>query len=666
MTEVYNYTLEISTSKQDHLITSKWNTFIELYDKSGKSTSKILIGLDSKMNGVSLGNKFQNNCVQDLGFTTFESNTISMCYFQTTIKIEEIDKINIGYDIDKNILNKIIKHSWNISKVRLNCIQSCKSFVFEIKQPITNNLFLSISRCKIIENTIQFKPIVIFRNCNNKNWSISLLLVLSSNNKYPPYLFFEDENLNKIVSNKVVILKYCFSKTLIRYDVELPMSNNEIKWKYSYLSFDYSKFNESFIYVPKIKSSPNIFFASCLGICPTFCRQDGLDDAFVGFEYAYRNHLKNSYHLAIYGGDQIYADSLFTACPSLRKWTYLKEKERIKFIPTDEMLIELDVFYFNLYFNTWGQKYINNFLSSVSSIMMWDDHDIINGYGSRKNYPVLEAIYIIARQNFILFQLGGHCNPGFYCHNPEISLQINEKNRYQSLTYTRRISDIGFLILDTRSQRDINTIINKQNYIELQNKYLGKFGEEINKSSPFYLCKHLYVIIGVPLIFFPHVSEISEKILKIVPGEQEAESDIGDQWKSKNHLEERNNLISILINFANLNNIKVTLLTGDSHIGSCGIIKNKNEEIIIEQPISSGIGSQAPSNFITDAYKLVNKTNIINSQTKINDICFTEYMKNLVIIERNFLTIINNKISFTTFKNNVDLNNLSLENKIDL
>ena len=655
MTEKYNYVITITTGKQSHSITSSWNPFIELYDKNGNSTNKILIGLDSKMNGVGVGNKLQPNCVQELGFSTFESNTDSMCHFQTSTKIDKLEKINIGFN---SLVNKIddligVNINWNISRIKLECLTLFKTYIFKPKQPIKNNLIINISQCEIIENSIEFKPVIQFRSCDNNFWSISILLILETNTKYPPYMLFENEN-NKIISNKVVILKHCFSKTLIRYDVQLPMESNPITWKYSYLKFDHSNSDESFLVVPKINSNPCIFFASCIGVCPSFCRSNGIDDAFVGFEYALKNHQQNSYHLAIYGGDQIYADNLITACPTLRKWTYLNEKERIKFIPTEEMIIELDIFYFNLYFYTWGQKFINKFLSSVSSIMMWDDHDIINGYGSRKNYPVLDAIYLIARQNFILFQLGGHCNPGLYCHNPEITIKMTEKNRYESLSYYRKICDIGILVLDTRSQRNTNTVIQNENYIELQNKFLGK--EEIFKNSPFYSCKHLYVVIGVPLIFFPYICNISQKVLKYVPGEQEIESDIKDQWT--NHLEERNKLIEILINFSILNNIKVTLLTGDSHIGAFGSItvEHENKITVIEQPISSGIGSQAPSKLILDAYKITAEK-ILHTPIK-NYSQFNESMKKLIIDERNFLTLQNDKITFTTFKNNINLNNL--------
>jgi len=66
-------------------------------------------------------------------------------------------------------------------------------------------------------------------------------------------------------------------------------------------------------------------------------------------------------------------------------------------------------FYFNLYCERWSQPEPARMLASIPTVMMWDDHDIFDGWGS---YPegvnkcdVYQGIFASARDNFRAFQM---------------------------------------------------------------------------------------------------------------------------------------------------------------------------------------------------------------------------------------------------------------------
>src|SRR3546814_17317784 len=79
------------------------------------------------------------------------------------------------------------------------------------------------------------------------------------------------------------------------------------------------------------------------------------------------------------GGDQVYADSMWETVPSMQAWAGLEFDEGNKAEATDEMIGELERFYFDLYVSRWSQPEVRPMLASIPSIMMWDDHDLIDG-----------------------------------------------------------------------------------------------------------------------------------------------------------------------------------------------------------------------------------------------------------------------------------------------
>ena len=104
-------------------------------------------------------------------------------------------------------------------------------------------------------------------------------------------------------------------------------------------------------------------------------------------------------------------------------------------------------------------------------------------------------------------------------------------------------------------------------------------------------CTHLLVMSSIPVVH-PDFTEL-EKALSIFPGQQELEDDLRDQWNSTPHKQERLRLIHRLLDFSGSRQNRVTLLSGDVHVGALGVIRDlrsnggTNQDIL--QLTSSGI-----------------------------------------------------------------------------
>jgi len=70
---------------------------------------------------------------------------------------------------------------------------------------------------------------------------------------------------------------------------------------------------------------------------------------------------------------------------------------------------QIDRFYDELYIKRWSNKSMSLIFASIPSVMMWDDHDIFDGWGS---YPediqkcdVYKNIFSVAKKYFENFQI---------------------------------------------------------------------------------------------------------------------------------------------------------------------------------------------------------------------------------------------------------------------
>ena len=93
----------------------------------------------------------------------------------------------------------------------------------------------------------------------------------------------------------------------------------------------------------------------------------------------------------------------------LEEWARLPLDQRIKQPFTEKMRSLVDQFYAQVYVARWSQAEPARVFAQVPSIMMWDDHDIFDGWASYEaelqQCDVYRGIFATAREYFALYQL---------------------------------------------------------------------------------------------------------------------------------------------------------------------------------------------------------------------------------------------------------------------
>lgn len=169
------------------------------------------------------------------------------------------------------------------------------------------------------------------------------------------------------------------TKTFWRFFLDLPILDYEAKWQYTISPVAVGAANRTFV-VPSKTQSMRIMFHSCNGFSV------GTDvDAWSGpalWNDVLRMHQKQPFHVMIGGGDQIYNDSVRVDGP-LKPWTDIgNPRKRREFPFNEDMRAQCDVYYFDNYAKWYGQEPFKSANAIIPQINIWDDHDIIDGFGS--------------------------------------------------------------------------------------------------------------------------------------------------------------------------------------------------------------------------------------------------------------------------------------------
>jgi hypothetical protein len=106
-------------------------------------------------------------------------------------------------------------------------------------------------------------------------------------------------------------------------------------------------------------------------------------------------------------------------------------------------------------------------------------------------------------------------------------------------------------------------------------------------------CRHLLLVSSIPVVYVN--ANMLESTLGFVPGHQDLEDDLRDQWRSRAHREERVRLIHELLGVSRNGSCRVTIISGDVHLAALGSIESERESLApatassIHQLISSPI-----------------------------------------------------------------------------
>lgn len=404
------------------------------------------------------------------------------------------------------------------------------------------------------------------------------------------------------------IIHEAYDHVFVRYSIELDMTEYEQKVRYAIdgeSSIGYQFF------LPGLNQSMNSMFYSCNGYS---FKSDAEKYNGTLWNDVLRHHLSGPrYHVMIGGGDQIYSDVVKRECPALAVWLENMDlKHRAKIEASDDYLDQLDKFYFSHYMKWYGRGWMDgttkpalmqNFpaaLATIPSVNIFDDHDIIDGFGSYPDSinatPMFKGVGRKAFDYYYLFQ--HHTSPEEIkteSYKKEPSWITGGWGKYVDLpallVYARLGRSISLLGLDCRSERSLTQIISEETYNVVFNRLLAELGPEI---------KHLYVLLGVPILYprlvllesilnSPITKAVSStlrrfnvgsSVIQEFDGGVDIVDDMLDHWCSANHKPERNKFIARLQKLAHEKSVRVTFLGGDVHLAALGRIRSVDPELI--------------------------------------------------------------------------------------
>lgn len=336
-------------------------------------------------------------------------------------------------------------------------------------------------------------------------------------------------------------------------------------------------------HVPATSEHPLIAYGSCNGFSSAKLVADA-KDPYCLWKKMGKLHKKNPYALLLMGGDQVYADEIWESnrCPELRKWSELSEKEQLKFKVTPAMRAEINAFYDWLYTDRWKNPEMSLMLASIPTVMMWDDHDIFDGWGSypeeKQTCDVYQTIFAAASRCFDVLQM--RCTT---------SGRLSSDGSHRSLGI--RFRDYDLLVLDNRSERTIRQIMSDTHWNDVKT-WLARVAV-----SP---AANLLVMTAVPVVYRSFA--LVEKALTSSPWEIESTDDVLDHWSATKHQTERMKLVMLLLKFlsdqkAAGRTISAVLLSGDVHVGALGQIWEARRDVGLTQIVSSAIVHPPPSRF---------------------------------------------------------------------
>lgn len=282
--------------------------------------------------------------------------------------------------------------------------------------------------------------------------------------------------------------------TFWRFSVEVELRDEEQR-----IAYRINRGPATGFWVPAKGQSMNIMFHSCNGFSLSV-NPDELSGPDPLWRDVLNNHQSRPFHVMIGGGDQLYCDAVMRQTKHFQEWLMIRNPLHKHNAPfTAEMQDELEAFYLERYSMWFSQGLFGLANSQIPMVNMYDDHDIIDGFGSYPHHfmtsPVFSGLGNVAFKYYMLFQHQSVVNeteetepswalgvkPGPYIH---------EKSRSMFMMLG---SKIALLAVDCRTERMRNQVVKDQTW----DKLIDRCYREIIKGKT----EHLLVLLGVPIAY---------------------------------------------------------------------------------------------------------------------------------------------------------------------
>lgn len=523
-------------------------------------------------------------------------------------------------------------------------------------------------------------PLINLKNMHYDNsavWNGSVLIVTKPNQEQPQLLLrqrgpVESQGQPQSGSQQMVDGLKLYEdphKAFWRFTLDVPVEAYEACWEYEIPGL-YNETGEQVqtpweFVVPAEDQSMRIMFHSCNGFSV------GTDmDAWLGpnlWNDVLRVHGEKPFHVMVGGGDQIYNDGIRVDGP-LKPWTAIgNPHKRRNHDFNNKMRADCDDYYYNNYVRWYNTEPFRAANGRIPQVNIWDDHDIIDGFGSYTDHfmkcAVFRGIGGVAFKYYCLFQhhiappkstfttdapqtmhavdgtsgadprqlentyvLENQAEDDSWIIGKRPGPYVEERSRSVYMRFGKRIAFMG---LDARTERTRHQV----NYQDTYDLIFERLRSEIAAAEGD--IKHLVVLLGVP-IAYPRLAWLENIITSpiIAPirllnkrfgvagglfnefdGQVDLLDDLDDHYTARQHKRERKMLIQRLQELARANSMRVTILGGDVHLAAVGRfysnpklnLAGENDHRFIVNVVSSAITNKPPPKAVANLLARRNK-----------------------------------------------------------
>jgi len=271
------------------------------------------------------------------------------------------------------------------------------------------------------------------------------------------------------------------------------------------------------------------------------------------------------------GGDQVYVDKSET---DIWKWLTKIKKDLLKKTKPEIYKI-MQSWYQDVYRGYWGFPDVRRVHRSFPNYMIWDDHEIMDGWGSRTRSELSNEIdtwyeWEIPKDNLMLADTMFEAAKTVYGqyqhgHNPPTAKGVFDFQLVQ------KHSELYFM--DMRGKREFDEErLRQRDGSSATDRVLGKHQlarllDWLNKISAG--TRIIYIVSPVPVVHWTGFVVNTADVLGI-------KDDLRDEWDHETNHIERNKILDAVFKVSDEKGIPVAFLSGDVHMSAAYRLMNNN------------------------------------------------------------------------------------------
>ncbi|HEK1684216.1 TPA: alkaline phosphatase D family protein [Pseudomonas putida] len=280
---------------------------------------------------------------------------------------------------------------------------------------------------------------------------------------------------------------------------------------------------------------------------------------------------------AIGGGDQVYVDSQDSKYfPDVWKWlkdnkdalvSAYSQNGKLDTAKLQQYLVNLYRWYYRVY---WKFAHLQDLFSRYPQYMIWDDHEIMDGWGSRTkaeriglitryfkrdneaiDQQLVDAMWFAARTAYFEYA---------HSHNPKTNVtrrKLEEHPDDCQWDYSFEQCGVPFFVLDLRGHHDVESPA--KNHVLLGIEQTERFEDWLKAQGKRNASPLVFVVSPVP---FVHWKSFVMTAGSMVPS---AKDDVMDEWDHPTNHAERDHLLEVIFKTLDKHGKTLVFISGDVH-----------------------------------------------------------------------------------------------------